>query len=105
MSDEIKNEIATEQNETVQNTDETLEKEGILSDQEEKKAQKKGKKVKLKAKLKPANATEKVIFKSSNKKVAKVTKKGVVKAVKKGKCKITVKTASGKKAVVKVTVK
>lgn len=66
---------------------------------------KKGKKVKLKVKLKPANATEKVIFKSSNKKVAKVTKKGVVKAVKKGKCKITVKTASGKKAVVKVTVK
>lgn len=66
---------------------------------------KKGKKVKLKVKLKPANATEKVTFKSSNKKVAKVTKKGVVKAVKKGKCKITVKTASGKKAVVKVTVK
>ena len=66
---------------------------------------KKGKKVKLKAKLKPAIATEKVTFKSSNKKVAKVTKKGVVKAVKKGKCKITVKTASGKKAVVKVTVK
>lgn len=63
------------------------------------------KKVKLKAKLKPANATEKVTFKSSNKKVAKVTKNGVVKAVKKGKCKITVKTASGKKAVVKVTVK
>lgn len=66
---------------------------------------KKGKKVKLKVKLKPANATEKVTFKSSNKKVAKVTKNGVVKAVKKGKCKITVKTASGKKAVVKVTVK
>ena len=66
---------------------------------------KKGKKVKLKVKLKPANATEKVTFKSSNKKVAKVTKKGVAKAVKKGKCKITVKTASGKKAVVKVTVK
>lgn len=66
---------------------------------------KKGKKVKLKAKLKPANATEKVTFKSSNKKVAKVTKNGVVKAVKKGKCKITVKTASGKKAIVKVTVK
>ena len=59
----------------------------------------------LKVKLKPANATEKVTFKSSNKKVAKVTKNGVVKAVKKGKCKITVKTASGKKAVVKVTVK
>ena len=66
---------------------------------------KKGKKVKLKVKLKPANATEKVTFKSSNKKVAKVTKNGVAKAVKKGKCKITVKTASGKKAVVKVTVK
>lgn len=44
---------------------------------------KKGKKVKLKVKLKPANATEKVTFKSSNKKVAKVTKNGVVRAVKK----------------------
>lgn len=44
---------------------------------------KKGKKVKLKAKLKPANATEKVTFKSTNKKVAKVTKKGVVKLLKK----------------------
>lgn len=66
---------------------------------------KKGKKATIKAKLKPVNATEKVTFKTSNKKVAKVTNKGVVKAVKKGKCKITVKTASGKKAVVKVTVK
>lgn len=45
MSDEIKNEIATEQDETA-TADETLEKEGILSDQEEKKAQKKGKKPK-----------------------------------------------------------
>lgn len=66
---------------------------------------KKGKKAKIKVKLVPAKATEKVTFKTSNKKVAKVTKSGVVKAVKKGKCKITVKTASGKKAVVKVTVK
>ena len=66
---------------------------------------KKGKKAKIKVKLVPAKATEKVTFKTSNKKVAKVTKSGVVKAVKKGKCKITVKTASGKKAVIKVTVK
>lgn len=66
---------------------------------------KKGKKVKIKVTLKPGNATEKITFKSSNKKIAKVTNKGVVKAVKKGKCKITVKTASGKKAVVKITVK
>lgn len=66
---------------------------------------KKGKKAKIKVRLVPAKATEKVTFKTSNKKVAKVTKSGVVKAVKKGKCKITVKTANGKKAVVKVTVK
>lgn len=66
---------------------------------------KKGKKAKIKVKLHPVNSTEKVTFKSSDKKIAKVTNKGVVKAVKKGKCKITVKTASGKKAVVKVTVK
>ena len=66
---------------------------------------KRGKKVAIKAKLKPVNATEKVTFKSSNTKIAKVTKNGVIKAVKKGKCKVTVKTASGKKAVVKITVK
>lgn len=66
---------------------------------------KKGKKAKIKVRLVPAKATEKVTFKTSNKKIARVTKSGVVKAVKKGKCKITVKTASGKKAVVKVTVK
>ena len=67
-----------------------------------------GKKDDTKPAEKPDKKTvkaEKVTFKSTNKKVAKVTKKGVVKAVKKGKCKITVKTASGKKAVVKVTVK
>lgn len=68
-------------------------------------ALKKGKKVTIKVKLKPVNATEKVTFKSSNKKIAKVTNKGIVKAIKKGRCKITVKTASGKKIVVKVTVK
>lgn len=49
--------------------------------------------------------SRKVIFKSSNKKVAAVSKDGVVKAKKKGGCKITVKTYNGKKAVFKVKVK
>lgn len=43
MSDEIKNEIATEQNETVQNTDETLEKEGILPIRKRRKRKRKAK--------------------------------------------------------------
>ena len=46
-----------------------------------------------------------LIWKSSNPKVAVVSSKGVVKAVGKGKATITVKTANGKTAKVKITVK
>lgn len=46
MSDEIKNEIATEQNETVQNTDEMLEKEGILPIRKRRRRKRKAKKSK-----------------------------------------------------------
>lgn len=68
---------------------------------------KKGKKKTIKYAVYPNNATDKkVIFKSSNKKVATVTKKGVIKAKKKGKATITVRTVSGNvKAAIKVTVK
>ncbi len=58
-------------------------------------------KTKLKVKVTPAKANQKVTFKSNNKKIATVSKKGVVKAKKKGKVKITVttkaKNARGKK--------
>ena len=47
----------------------------------------------------------KVIYVSSNKKVATVTKKGVVKGVKKGNAVITVQTKKGAVATFKVTVK
>ena len=66
---------------------------------------KKGKTFKLKATLTPKNSTDKVTYKSSKKNVATVDKKGVIKAKKKGTTTITVKTASGKKATCKVTVK
>ena len=66
---------------------------------------KKGKTFKLKATLTPKNSTDKVTYKSSKKNVATVDKKGVIKAKKKGTATITVKTASGKKATCKVTVK
>ncbi len=66
---------------------------------------KKGKTLTLKAVLTPQNASEKVTWSSSNKKVAKVNKKGKVTARKKGTAVITVKTASGKKATCKITVK
>lgn len=64
--------------------------------------------IKLKAKIKPSNATNKKIrWYSSNKKVAKVNSKGKVTALKKGKAKIYAKAKDGtkKKAVCKVTVK
>ncbi len=68
---------------------------------------KKGDTVKLKAKIKPKNATIKdVKWKSSNTKVATVNSKGKVTAKKKGTCYITVKTKNGKKtAKCKITVK
>lgn len=66
---------------------------------------KKGKKYKIAAKKIPASSTAKILYHSSNKKIAKVTKKGVIKALKKGKCKVTVKTSDGKKKVITVRVK
>ena len=65
---------------------------------------KKGKKLTLKPVLNPITCTEKVIYSSSNKKVATVSAKGVIKAKKKGKA--TIKVKVGKKIVTcKVTVK
>lgn len=65
---------------------------------------KKGKTFKLKVTLTPKNSQDKIIYKTSNKKVAKVSKSGKIKAIKKGKTNITV--ISGKKKIVcKVTVK
>lgn len=66
---------------------------------------KKGKKLTLKLTKNPATATDKIKWSSSNEKVAVVSSKGVVKAKKKGKATITVKSANGKKATCKVTVK
>ncbi len=68
---------------------------------------KKGKKKTIKYSVYPDNATDKrVVFKSSNKKVATVSKSGVIKAKKKGKATITVQAVSGGvKASIKVTVK
>lgn len=68
---------------------------------------KKGKKKTLKVTVKPTGASQKVTYKSSNKKIVTVTKKGVIKGLKKGKAKITIKTTDGsnKKKIVTVTVK
>lgn len=62
-------------------------------------------KVRLKASVLPAQADQKVTFTSSNKKVAVVGKNGKITAKKAGKTTITVRTANGKKAVCRVTVK
>ena len=64
-----------------------------------------GKKLTLKPKLKGAGARTTYTWKSSNKKIATVSNKGVVKALKKGTVVITVRTANGKKATCKITVK
>lgn len=66
---------------------------------------KKGKSFTLTAARNPLTATEKITYKTSNKKVAVVNSKGKITAKKKGKATITVKTSNGKKAVCKVTVK
>ena len=69
------------------------------------------KKIKLKLKITPANATnKKVTWKSSNKKYATVSNSGVVKAKKAGKGKNVIITAkakdgSGKKAKIKIKIK
>ena len=65
----------------------------------------KGKKLKLKATVKPKKATQKkIVWSSGNKKVATVSSKGVVKAKKKGKTVITAKIGK-KKLKCKITVK
>lgn len=56
-----------------------------------------GKKVKLKAKKKPAKAAGKLKWKTSNKKVAKVNKKGVVTGIAPGTATITVKVKTAGK--------
>ena len=65
---------------------------------------KKGKTFKLKVTLTPKDSQDKIIYKTSNKKVAKVSKSGKIKAIRKGKANITV--ISGEVEIVcKVTVK
>lgn len=60
----------------------------------------------VKATVNPTNTTDKTVtWSSSNKKVATVDKNGKIVAKGNGKATITVKTANGKKATVKVTVK
>ncbi len=59
----------------------------------------------LKVSKKPTDATEKITFSSSNKKVATVSSKGVVKGIKKGTATITAKTEKGLTFKCKVTVK
>lgn len=65
---------------------------------------KKGKTLKLKATLMPDYAVTKLKWSSSNKRVAKVSAQGVVTAVRPGTAVITVKTANGKTAKVKIQV-
>lgn len=67
---------------------------------------KKGKTLKLKATIKPKDATQKtVVWSSSSKKIASVSSKGVVKGVKAGKAVITAKVKGTKiKASCKITV-
>lgn len=52
-----------------------------------------------------ARTSEKVSFTPANKKIAIVSKKGVMKGVRPGKTKVTARTASGRTAIINVTVK
>ena len=64
---------------------------------------KKGKTFSLKYTITPITSTQKVIYKSANKKIATISSKGIIKAMKKGKTTITVSSGS-KKVNVKVMV-
>ena len=70
-----------------------------------KKTLKKGKTFQLKAKLTKNTASNKITYKSSNKKVAKVSATGKIKALKKGRATITATTFNKQKAKIKITVK
>lgn len=71
-----------------------------------KKTLKKGKTFQIKVKKLPkGSVSNKITYKSSNKKVAAVSKAGKVKAIKKGRATITVKSCNGKKAKVMITVR
>lgn len=59
----------------------------------------------LKVSLAPAKSTDTLSFKSSKSSVVKVDGYGVLTAKKKGTAKITVKSSSGKKKVIKIKVK
>ena len=64
-----------------------------------------GKRIQLKAVMKPAKSSDRLKWSSSDKKIAKVDKKGRVTGIKQGRATITVKTSGGKSAKCKVTVK
>ena len=66
---------------------------------------KKGKSFTVKYTRTPLTASDKVTYKTSNKKVATVSSSGKIKAKKKGTATITVRSASGKTAKLKVKVK
>lgn len=66
---------------------------------------KKGKKATVAVVRNPITATEKITWKSSNKKIATVTNSGKITAKKAGKVKITAKSKNGKKVTITVTVK
>lgn len=66
---------------------------------------KKGKKETLTVSRNPIGSSDKLTWKSSNKKIATVSSKGKITAKKKGSCTITVRSASGKTAKCRVTVK
>jgi uncharacterized protein YjdB len=65
----------------------------------------KGKTASISIARNPVNATDKIIFKSSNSKIASVDKTGVVTANKKGSCEVTIKTSSGVTQTVTIKVK
>lgn len=64
-----------------------------------------GKTLKLKVKMTPSNANEKIVWTSSKPKVATVSQDGKVTPKKKGKTKITAQIANGKKVTWKIKVK
>ena len=85
------------------------EKKSTLYTKQKKITLKKGKsktiKVYLKSNTRKLKRVKRILFRSSNKKVATVTQSGKIRAKKKGKCWITAKDTKGRKVRIKVVVK
>lgn len=96
--------VTTENGKTAKMIVKVVDAKSVTIDEGKTVKMKVGEELQLNATVLPEQVTTKLTWKSGNKRVATVSASGLVKAIKKGKATITVKTANGKKATIKVKV-